>query len=309
MRFLKKLEMKRLLLPALSLLILINSVKAQTEDDAPIKVNTLLLTAPLTVSDNKGRSVTGLKKENFSVFQNNERQDIEFLFNEEAPMNVAILLDSSGSTKEVLDKIQKAARDFLKVFRPEDKGIIVTFDSRTVFLTKLTSDRKDLSRAIEQVVIADKTGSYMYDAVAQIMDAHFASFKGRKAVIALTDGMVYGRSFTAQQALDALQKSDVLFYPIVFKTKNYSDTLKRGAKPMSVDILKIFADETSGRFYEKDAADLKEAFQSIAEELKKQYVIGFYPNNAEPGRIPSHIRIVTNREDFKVHVKKKWSFN
>jgi Ca-activated chloride channel homolog len=310
MRFLKIFKIRNLLLLVLSLSVLINGVKAQTEDeDAPIKISTLLLTAPLTVSDKNGRNVSGLKKENFSIFQNNEKQDIEFLFNEEAPMNVAILLDTSGSTKEVLDKIQKAARDFLKVFRPEDKGIVVTFDSRTAFLTKLTSDRKDLSRAIEQVAIADQTGSYMYDAVAQIVNAHFASFKGRKAIIALTDGMVYGRSFTAQQAMDALQKSDVLFYPIVFKTKNYSAALRRNAKPMSIDILKIFAEETSGRYYEKEAADLKEAFQSIAEELKKQYLIGFYPRNAEPGRIPSHIRIVTDREDFKVHVKKKWSFN
>jgi Ca-activated chloride channel homolog len=310
MHFLKKIKMKKQLLLVLSLLLLINPIKAQIEDDdAPIKVSTLLLTAPLTVSDNKGRSIAGLKKENFSIYQNNEKQDIEFLFNEEAPMNVAILLDTSGSTKEVLDKIQKAARDFLKVFRPEDKGIIVTFDSRTAFLTKLTSDRKDLSRAIEQVAIADQTGSYMYDAVFQIVNTHFASFKGRKAIIVLTDGMVYGRSFTAQQALDTLQKSDVLFYPIVFRTKNYSAAMKRGSTPLPIDLLKLFADQTSGRFYEKEAGDLKEAFQSISEELKKQYLIGFYPRNAEPGRIPSHIRIVVDRDDFKVNVKKRWSFN
>jgi Ca-activated chloride channel family protein len=224
-------------------------------------------------------------------------------------MNVAILLDSSGSTKDVLDNIQKAARDFLKVFRPGDKGIIVSFDSRTLFLTKLTSDRKDLSKAIEQVAIADKTGSFMYDAVSQVVDAHFASFKGRKAIIVLTDGMVYGRTYTAQQALEALQKADVLFYPIVFRTRSSVASSSRGAKPLPVEILKLFAEETSGRFYEKDASNLKEAFQSISEELKKQYLIGFYPRNAEPGSIPTHIRIVVDREDFKVNVKKRWNFN
>lgn len=310
MRYLRKNKIKGQLLLALSLFLLINTTKAQVveEDDTPIKVSTLLLTAPLTVSDKSGRNIPGLKKENFSIFQNNEKQEVEFLFNEEAPMNVAILLDTSGSTRDVLDNIQKAARDFLKVFREGDKGIIVGFDSRTLFLTKLTSDRKELSRAIEKVAIADRTGSYMYDAVFQVVNTHFANFKGRKAVIVLTDGMVYGRSFTAQQALDTLQKSDVLFYPIVFKTKSYTAAVRRGAKPLPVELLKMFADETSGRFYEKDAANLKEAFQSISEELKKQYLIGFYPRNAEPGRIPSHIRIVVDREDFQVNVKKRWNF-
>jgi Ca-activated chloride channel homolog len=311
MRHLKKIKIKERLLLVLSLFLLADSVRAQVvdDDDAPIKVSTLLLTAPLTVSDKNGRNVAGLKKENFSIFQNNERQDVEFLFNEDAPMNVAILLDTSGSTKEVLGRIQKAARDFLKVFRAEDKGIIVTFDSRTQFLTSLTSNRKDLSRAIDRVIIADQTGSNMYDAVFQVVNTHFADFKGRKAIIVLTDGMVYGRSFTAQQAMNSLQQSDVLFYPIVFKTKVNSAAKIRGKNPLPIEILELFANQTSGRFYERDAANLSDAFQSISEELKKQYLIGFYPRNAEPGRIPTHIRIVVDREDFKVDVKRRWNFN
>ena len=304
---------KQLLFLFLSLFLLINVVKAQdANDDAPIKVDTLLLTMPLTVSDKKGRNITGLKKENFSIFQNGKEQDIEYFFNEEAPMNVAVLIDTSASTKEVLDKIQKAARDFVKVFRPEDKGIIASFDYQTLFLSELTSDKKMLSRAIEQAYIADQTGSDMNEAVFRVVKNYFASFKGRKAIIVLSDGMVIKRAISSQQILDILQESDTLFYPIVFKTKYNSEARSRAAarksKPLPIEMLEFLAQETAGKFYEKEAADLKEAFKSIAEELKKQYLLGFYPQDTERGKSPGNIRITVDPNDLTIKAKKKWSF-
>lgn len=304
---------RKLSLLFLCLALLTSAVKAQDEEDTtPIKVDTLLLTMPLTVSDRAGRNIAGLKKENFSIVQNGEEQDIDYFFNEEAPMNVAILIDTSASTKDALDKIQKAARDFVKVLRPEDKGVIVTFDYQTVFLTDLTADRRKLDKAIERTQVTDKTGSDMNDAVFQVVNKYFAPFKGRKAIIALTDGMVSKRAHSSQEIMDALQKSDTLFYPIIFRTKFYNEAkeraARRGEKPMSVEILEILAQETAGRLYEKDAANLKEAFQSIAEELKNQYLVGFYPQNTAVGKSYGDIRIKVDREELLVKMKKRWKF-
>jgi len=306
---------KQLSLLLLCSIFLISVVKAQdTDDDAPIKVDTLLLTMPVTVSDGSGRNIAGLKKDNFSIFQDGERQDIEYFFNEEAPMNVALLIDTSASTKQALDKIQKAARDFVRVLRPEDKGIIVSFDYRTAFLSELTADKKKLSKAIDQTAVTeDQAGSDVNDAVLQIVNKYFASFKGRKAIIALTDGMVIKRAVSSQQAMDALRKSDTLFYPIIFKTKSYSEASARAArnrqrKPMSIEILEIMAQETAGRIYEKDAANLREAFQSIAEELKNQYLLGFYPQTTDQKNPADAIKIEVDRKDFRVRTKKRWTF-
>ena len=302
---------KQIWLLLLSLVLLItNGTGQEVEDDTPIKVDTLLLTMPFTVADKSGRNIAGLKKENFSILENGIERKIEYFFNEEAPMNVAILIDTSASTEKVLDKIQKAARDFVKILRPEDKGIIVSFDYRTVFLSELTSDKKKLSKAIEQTQIADQTGSDMNEAVFQIINNHFASFKGRKAIIALTDGMVIKRAVSSQQIMDVLQKSDTIFYPVIFKTKFYSEAIARAAvykrKPMSIEILEILAQETAGRIYEKEAANLKEAFQSIAEELKNQYLLGFYPTNVETGKPLGNIRLEVNRKELTVRTKKRW---
>jgi VWFA-related protein len=302
--------MKKQLLSLLwTLILLVSAAHAQNPaaDDSPIKIDTLLLTIPLTVSDATGRNVPGLKKENFSIFQDGEEQNIEFFFNEETPMNVAILLDTSFSSKPVLDKIQKAARDFIKVLRPEDKGIIVSFDYRTNFLSDLTSDQKKLSKAIGQAQLADRAGSDMYESIAQVVKTQFAPFKGRKAVIVLTDGMVGGRKITAQEVLNTLQDSDTVFYPIIFKTDYYGDERLSSVKnkPLPIELLRFLAEESAGRFYEKDAANLREAFQNIAEELKKQYLLGFYPQNTSQGKAVGNIRIAVDRKDLSVGLKKR----
>jgi Ca-activated chloride channel homolog len=303
-----KLVIKTIISLLLCFIVLSNIVEAQDTDDAPIKVDTLIVTIPLTVSDAKGRNVPGLKKENFSILQNGDEQEIELFLNEEAPMNVAILLDTSFSTRKVLDDIQDAARDFIKILRPEDKALVVTFDNRTTYLSGLTSDRKVLSKAINQARISEINGSDMPDAIFSVVNNHFASLKGRKAIIVLTDGMVYGRVYTAQQTLAALQKADVILYPIIF-TKNASRPAKfRTNSSSRFGILKILTEETAGRFYEKEAAKLKEAFQSIAEDLKNQYLLGFYPENAETGKSLGHIRIAVDRKGFTVRAKKKLDF-
>ena len=307
-----KIKMKKQLsVLLLSLVFFINVVPAQdANDDAPIKVDTLLLTMPLTVNDNRGRNIPGLKRENFSIFQSGEEQEIDYFFNEEAPMNVAILIDTSASTKNVLDKIQKAARDFVKILRPEDKGIIVSFDYQTRFLSGLISDQKKLSNAVNQTRIADKSGSDMNEAIFQVVKNHFESFKGRKAIIVLTDGMVVKRAFSSQQIMDVLQKSDTLFYPIVFKSKSLSEAMARSAannrKPLSIEVLEVLAQETAGKYYEKDAENLREAFQNIAQELKNQYLIGFYPQYAERGISADDIRIQVDQAELTVRAKKRW---
>ncbi len=300
---------KRIALLFLFLILLTNAVKAQNEtDDAPIKVDTLLLTVPLVVKDEKGRYVTGLTKNNFSVYENRKEQEIAFFFGEESPMNVAILLDTSVSTKEVLDKIQKAARDFIKVFRADDKGIIVSFDNRTTFLSELTADKKQLAKAVNNVRIAENGGSDMNTAVFQIVQNYFASLKGRKAIIVLTDGMILRRDISTQQTLDKLLDADTVFYPIVFKTKLNAENLSKTNKPLPVEMLEFLADGTAGRFYVKDATNLKEAFQSIAEELKKQYLVGFYPQYTETGKFGRDFRIKIDRKDLTVETKKKWQY-
>jgi Ca-activated chloride channel homolog len=292
--------MRALVVLLLCFVVLSAASKAQDEEDnTPVKVDTLLFTIPLTVSDKKGTYIAGLKKENFTIYEDGLAQSVELFLNEDAPMNVAILLDTSYSTRDVLENIQKAARDFVKILRPEDRAVIVSFDERTLFLTRLESDRKVLATAIERVRVSNVNGSDMYDAIRSVTENYFAALKGRKAIIALTDGMVSGRGTSAQQILDSLQKNDTFFYPIIFRTESNRKT----KRPVLVEILQILAEETGGRIYEKDSTKLKEAFQAIAEDLKYQYLLGFYPRNTKTGG--ARIRVTVDSEKYIVRTKKR----
>ena len=281
---------------------------AEIEDDTPIKVDTLLYTIPFTVSDAGGRRVAGLKKENFKILQDGEEQEIEFFLDDQSPTNIAILIDTSLSTKPVLDNIQKAARDFVKILRPEDRAIIVGFDYKTAFLSEFTSDRKQLSKAIDRIRIANQSGSAMNEAIGAIVRNYFARVKGRKAVIALTDGIITGKTLSDAQVLSQLIKSDTLLYPVIFKTATYliRDSSQPNARLVApYESLKVLADLSAGRLYEKNSENLTEAFQDISVELKKQYVIGYYP--VDTGK-PRRIRIRTDRQDLRVQTRKNLSF-
>jgi hypothetical protein len=117
--------------------------------------------------------------------------------------------------------------------------------------------------------------------------------------------VVTGRGISAQQILDTLQQSDTVFYPVIFKTDFYSSKKSGTKRPPLVKFLEIFAEETAGRFYEKEATKLKEAFRSIAEELKKQYLLGFYPYNSESGKSSGYIRVDVDRKGLTVRAKKR----
>lgn len=305
----KRLFLKIVILLILTIGLSVNFTVAQdSDDDSPIKINTLLLNIPVTVTDKSGRHIAGLKKEDFTIYENGEKQNIEFFLDDEAPMNVAILIDTSGSTRTVINEIQGAAKDFIKIFRPEDKGIIVSFDYQTIFLSNLTNDQKQLKNGIDHAYIADRGGSDLHDAIYGVIKNYFAKVKGRKAIIALTDGMVSGRVITNQQILNILQLSNTLFYPIIFKAPFSPFMNNRTAInriPNAFDPLKLLADETAGRFYEKDAKNLKEAFQSIAEELKKQYLIGYYPQRSGKDLT---IRVEVNRKDLILQAKNSRAF-
>ncbi len=308
-------------------LIFVNIVAAQnTEEKETIKIDTVLITIPVIASDKGGRNVSGLEKENFSVFQDGKEQEIEFFADEAAPMNVVILVDSSYSTDKILVDIKTAARDFIKIFRVEDNGMIASFDRKLKLFSEFTSNQNKLTKAINKIGIAKNPGSAMQDAMFQIITQQFTVIKGRKAIIVLTDGAVGGGIISNQNLLDTLIESDVLIYPIIFQSGEDLSlyfkpskivTMVDGEKIDGGVLLKQIEDAngraikftrtlgelTGGKVFDANGTDLQEAFRKIADELKKQYLIGIYPQNFNDGK-PHRIEVKVNVDDVIVRSKK-----
>ena len=295
------------------------------DDEAPVKIDTVLLNIPVIASDKQGKYVSGLKKDNFTILQDGLKQDIEFFADDAAPMNVIILLDVSGSTMPFLDNIRSAAKDFVKIFRPEDQGMIVTFASGMSIVQTFTSDQKLLRKAIDNAGPRGPMGSNMQDVMYVLVKKQFAGVKGRKAIIVLTDGFVEGMAITNETLLNTLAASDILVYPLLFKTYippsfdrlpkvlKMSDgtTMTRDQFIKQADenvrkkllFMDMLATSTGGRLIANKSGSFKQSFQSIADELKNQYVIGYYPPNTDDGK-PHNVNVTVLPRELVIRIKR-----
>jgi VWFA-related protein len=309
-------------------LVFSSQVQAQDKDEV-IKIDINLVSVPVIVSDRQGRYVSGLKAEDFTVYQDGKKQALSFFGTEEEPLNVAILLDTSKSARDVLKEIKNAAKDFIKLLQPADRAMIIAFDYRVGVLCSLTSDRKELERAIKQVEIGERVGTVMRDAVQEVVTRSFSNVKGRKAIILLTDGKDFGSYPTKAELLDTLEESDVMIYSVFYKTSMNSNRRRFGglifggrgnggifgggrgrrggmggrnpnADEDAKDYLQRISDATAGRFYEKDVTDLKITFELIADELRKQYRLGFYPDNLDEAMEVHQLKVKVARADVAV---------
>jgi VWFA-related protein len=186
--------------------------------DEVIKINTALVSVPVIVSDRQGRYIPDLTRKDFVILQDGRDQRIEFFAAVEEPFNVALLIDTSQSTRRVIGDIKSAARKFIKMLRPDDRAMIGSFDFSTHLLCSLTSDQKQLEKAIKSANIPEEFGTTLRDAVAETIEDQFAGVTGRKAIILLTDGKDHGSRVSTAALEYSLQETDVIVYTVLFST-------------------------------------------------------------------------------------------
>jgi len=157
-------------------------------DDDVIKVDTDLVTTPVSVLDRSGRFIGGLRKQDFKIFENGVSQKVTYFQSEEQPFTVVLMIDVSPSTRYKIDDIHYAAVRFLDQLRPNDKVMVVCFDSRVrLYTPEPTSDRKALFAAIYKAQFG--SGTSLYDAVSAVSQLEQMKITGRKAIVIFTDGV------------------------------------------------------------------------------------------------------------------------
>ncbi|RMG09309.1 MAG: VWA domain-containing protein [Acidobacteria bacterium] len=287
------------------------------EDDEVIRIETSLVMIPVTVFDRYGRFISGLRKEDFQIFEDGTPQKIEYFASVEQPFSVILLIDVSPSTRYKIDQIHDAAIAFTNYLRPDDKVKVVAFDSKVRVLSNFTSDRWELQRAIKKFSFGD--GTSLYEAVKYALDES-RRIEGRKAIVLLTDGVdTTSKKAGFNDTLREAEEADALIYAVRYDT--YNDMAggnspsypgSRGARwdiLISVILggrpsvpagasredyargrryLQELTSRSSGRYFEA-TDNLERAFGNVAEELRRQYTLGYYPEN--PGQIGQRKRI------------------
>ena len=186
--------------------------------EAVRKGDKTLAKIPVVISDREGRRIAGLEKEDFTITKGGIPQEIVSFGTEREPVSVALLIDTSGSTQDVLDKIKDAAKDFIDLLNPGDQCLIATFDSQINFLISFTSNTQNLKDSLSKIKTADKDGTVLFTAINQLTASSFGRVKGRKAIIVLSDGRDYGSAITKNELLGELNESDVSIYPIYYES-------------------------------------------------------------------------------------------
>lgn len=200
------------------LILPIESVAQTVVSDKIQKRGKTRVNVPVTVADREGRYLTGLKKDDFTLYEDDVEKKIVSFSTLEEPINVALLLDTSGSTKDSLEEIKKSAAEFVGLLNQKDKCLIATFDSQINILSTLTNDHKELENSLQQARTNEKEGSVLFNAIKQITQKSFADVEGRKVIIVLSDGKDFGSSIAKNALISQLEESDVSIYSIFYQT-------------------------------------------------------------------------------------------
>ncbi|MFN2412425.1 MAG: VWA domain-containing protein, partial [Pyrinomonadaceae bacterium] len=189
------------------------------DDNEEIRVETNLVTMPVSVLDRDGRFVSGLTAKDFQVFENGSPQKVEYFQSVEQPFSVVLMIDVSPSTAYRIDEIHDAAITFVNQLRPNDKVMVMAFDDSVRVLSRLTNDRQQLRWAIMQAQFGD--GTSLYEAVDHAIHRELSRIEGRKAVVLFSDGVdTTSQRATYQSTLADTEESDALFYTIRYNTLN-----------------------------------------------------------------------------------------
>ena len=296
-----------------------------TEVEAPFKTGVTVVNVPVTVRGH-GILVTDLNKNDFEILDNGKRQEISYFAHQaDVPLNVALLVDVSGSVLEIIKDEKVTAGQFLEqVLRPHDSGAIVSFADSVVLWQDFTSSM-DLLRAgltnLKDVGAPTlfsrrnpkEGGTALYDAITTTVTQKFPLQTGTKVMIVLSDGLDTISQGTLESAVGAAQAMEVVLYSICREDPSNSEMARYRRIHASDFIhyasgcaaLKALSEPTGGRIFSiSKTMSMQMIFEVIGEEIRSQYLLGFSPSN--PGRPGTRrkLQVRTTRSDLIVQSRK-----
>ena len=306
-----------------------------------VRIDTNLVTVPVSVLDRDGRFISDLRRDQFKVFENGVEQNIAYFESTEKPFTVALLLDTSGSTFFHLWEIKEAAINFAKQLRPQDRVLVVTFDKLVMLLTEATNDPNVVTEVVERNAITG-FATRLYDALDLVIKTRLNKIDGRKAIVLFTDGVdTASYQATYQTSLREVEELDALIYPVQYDTTDFVDAQTRtnatvvtttirgrnfppqsssqtiygtpkasgpgtaiGDYKLADQYLHQLAAKTGGRLYSaNDRMQLSNAFSKIAEELRHQYSLGYYPQTTLQSGDQREIKVRVDEPNVAVRAR------
>jgi len=274
------------------------SVFAQDDDDV-VTVDSSIVVINATVTDGSGNHVSGLRQNQFSVFENGVEQEVGFFAAEETPFAAVILLDTSGSMEQRVSMARSAAIRFLDGIRDTDNAQIYRFDSKVSLVQKFSNSRD----------VSEKIFDLKADGMTALNDAIFQAAKDlgdrpekRRAIIVLSDGMDTYSGHSAEKALKAALAVNASIYTVDMSAANDKQ------RSQTQNVLRNFAEKTGGMFIATPGGiAMRDAFHKIVEELGTQYTISYQPKNAAKDGKWRAIEVRVTKPNLSIRTRKGYN--
>jgi Ca-activated chloride channel family protein len=282
-----------------SLLLAIAVTVPVWAQDTTLKVKVKLVNVFVTVTDQHGAPVAGLKKENFTLAEDGKDQKIAVFDKESAlPLSIVLGIDTSLSTRKDLPVELQSARHFVHtILRPIDAVSVYGFNEVVNEFVPFTADLKRIDHGIDRIRLGSATA--LYDALylgSQALDRR----QGRKVMVIITDGGDTVSKTDYQEALRATQEAEAIVYSIIVVPVEASAGRDTGGEHALIQL----SNDTGGKYYYADSLPkLDEAFRQISDELRTQYLLAYYPSekfsDADFRRINVNVVAVPDNANYK----------
>ncbi|HUV70762.1 MAG TPA: VWA domain-containing protein [Terracidiphilus sp.] len=274
------------------------SALAQT---TTLRMDVKLVSVFVNVTDRNGAIVGGLGRGDFAITEDGRPQQIAvFEKQSELPLNLTLAIDTSGSVRKDMTEEAAAARRFAHaIMRPQDQMSVMQFATEVRALTPFTNKLGQIDRGLGQ--LRGDFATAFYDAICQGSE-RLGARDGRKVLVVISDGDDTVGDKTYAQALEQALRNEVMIYALIDVPIEASAGRDLGGEHAMITL----AEQTGGKYFYVNEGGLDRAFTQVSDDLRTQYLLGYYPRNQEPGRVFHRIAVTVPRaaaEDFNVRHK------
>lgn len=239
----------------------------------PIRVNVRLVDVFVNVTDAKGAPVPGLTQQDFGLCEDGRPQKISYFERDtDMPLSIVLAIDTSGSTRKDLPIEKITARNFVhSLLRPKDRLDLMDFNSDVREVVAFTDSVRKIDAGLEDLDFGPATA--LYNAI-YLASQSLTPKSGRKVLVLISDGGNTKGGWDYSEALEEARRGEVMVYSII----DLPIEADAGRDTDGEHAMITMSEETGGKYYYANSGDLSEAFSKVSEDLRTQYLLGYYPD-------------------------------
>ncbi len=266
--------LRRLVCPVLMAL----APLAAAGQETTLHMNVKLVNVFVNVTDQNGALVGGLTRNDFAIFEDGRPQKIAiFEKQSELPLNLVLAIDTSGSVQKDMGAEAAAGRRFARdILRPQDQMSVYQFATTVSQLTPFTNNLRVIERGLN--ALRGDFATAFYEAICKGSES-LGQKQGRKVLVVISDGDDTAEMATYPQALEAALRNEVMIYSLIDVPIEASAGRDTGGEHALITL----SEQTGGKYFYVNQGGLDAAFKQVGDDLRTQYLLGYYPQHQLPG--------------------------